>query len=78
MNMTISIEIKSFSKALEEAGARKVAFVYHLKIRDSNGYDEWLSESKNRFGCLERLIGEINENDYCNDFHIVTSSACWG
>ena len=42
----ISKDKESCRKALEEAGARKVAFVYHLKIRDSNGYDKWLSESK--------------------------------
>ncbi|MGB3212284.1 MAG: hypothetical protein WBB19_16400 [Desulforhopalus sp.] len=47
--MSFSRDKKSCRKALEEAGARKVAFVYHLKIRDSNGYNKWLSESKNSF-----------------------------
>lgn len=47
--MPFSIDKESCSKALEEAGARKVAFVYHLKIKDSNGYGKWLSESKNSF-----------------------------
>jgi uncharacterized protein (DUF1330 family) len=49
MNMSFSIDKESFRKALEEAGARKVAFVHHLKIKDSNGYGKWLSESKNSF-----------------------------
>ncbi|MGR9013067.1 MAG: Dimeric alpha-beta barrel [Gammaproteobacteria bacterium] len=49
MNMSFSRDKESCRKALEEAGAKKVAFVYHLKIRDSNGYDKWLSESKNSF-----------------------------
>lgn len=49
MNMSFSIDKESCRKALEEAGARKVAFVHHLKIKDSNGYGKWLSESKNSF-----------------------------
>jgi hypothetical protein len=28
-----------------------LAVVYHLKISDSNGYDKWLNESKDNFGC---------------------------
>lgn len=49
--MPLSKDKESFRKALEEASARKVAFVYHLKIRDSNGYAQWLSESNNSFNC---------------------------
>jgi hypothetical protein len=55
MNMPISIDINSCRKALEEVGARKVALVYHLKIGDSNGYDKWLTESKNSLG-FKRLF----------------------
>jgi hypothetical protein len=47
--MYISKDKESCCKALEEAGARKVAFVYHLRVRDSNGYDKWLSDSENSF-----------------------------
>lgn len=49
MNMSFTIDKESCRKALEEAGARKVAFVHHLKIKDSNGYGRWLSESQNSF-----------------------------
>lgn len=47
--MSFSIDKESCRKALEEAGARKVAFVHHLKIEDLNGYGKWLSESQNSF-----------------------------
>lgn len=47
--MSFSRDNESCRKALEEAGARKVAFVYHLKFRDSNNHDKWISESKNSF-----------------------------
>jgi hypothetical protein len=47
MNMSFSRNKESYRKALEVAGARKVAFVHHLKVRDSNGYHKWLGESKN-------------------------------
>jgi len=53
--MSIAIDKQSFRKALEKAGARKVAFVYHLKIEDSNGYNKLLSESKNSFS-VKRLF----------------------
>ncbi len=49
MIMSISIDKNSFRKALEESGARKVAFVYHVKIKDSNSYDKLLRASKNSF-----------------------------
>ena len=48
MNMPISTDKESCLKALEDAGLRKVAFVLHLKIIDSNGYDKWLAKSKSR------------------------------
>jgi len=47
--MSFSIDQESCRKALAEAGAKKVALVFHLKIRDSNDYGKWLSESKNSF-----------------------------
>jgi hypothetical protein len=49
MNMSIPIDKESCRKLLKVAGARKVAFVYHLKIRDSNGYNKWLIESNKSF-----------------------------
>jgi uncharacterized protein (DUF1330 family) len=49
MNMPFSIDKETCRKTLEKAGAKTVAFVYHLKIGDSNGYDKWLNESKNKF-----------------------------
>lgn len=48
MKVSFSRDKESCRKALEEAGAKKVAFVYHLKIIDSNGYEKWLSECKKR------------------------------
>jgi hypothetical protein len=49
MSMSISKDKELCCKALEEAGERKVALVYHLQIRDSNGYDKWLSDSESSF-----------------------------
>jgi len=46
MKMSFSIDKESCPKAVAGAGAKKVAFVYHLKIRDSKGYAEWLRESQ--------------------------------
>jgi hypothetical protein len=51
MDMSFSIDKESCRKAVEEAGVKRLALVYHLNISDSNGYDEWLYESKGRFGC---------------------------
>ncbi len=39
------------SKSLEEVEAKKVAFVYHFKIKDADIYKEWLKESSHNFGC---------------------------
>ena len=47
--MSFSIDKESCGKAVKEAGAKKVAFVHHLKIMDPNGYSTWLNESKNTF-----------------------------
>lgn len=47
--MSFVIYKESCRKALEEAGGRKVAFLYHLKVSDFNGYGEWLSESNNSY-----------------------------
>lgn len=49
MNMPFSIDKESFSKFLEEAGISKVAFVFHLKVKDLNGYSKFLKESENSF-----------------------------
>jgi hypothetical protein len=48
MNMSL-LKDKECLKALEDAGAKRVAFVYHLNIDDISGYEKWLSESKNNF-----------------------------
>jgi uncharacterized protein (DUF1330 family) len=53
--MSIPGDKESCRKALVAAGAKKTAFVYHLKIRDTIGYDKWLSESNNKF-CGKRLF----------------------
>jgi uncharacterized protein (DUF1330 family) len=45
MNTSYSRDKESCRKALEMAGSRKVAFVYNLKIKDLNGYDQWLTKS---------------------------------
>ncbi len=49
--MPLSIDKEFCRKAAEDAGVRRLAFVYHLKISDSKGYDNWLKESKDSFGC---------------------------
>jgi len=48
--MSISIDKDSCRKALGEARVKRVAFVYHLKVKDSTGYGKWLNESKDKFG----------------------------
>lgn len=53
--MSISIDKEPFCRALEEAGIKKVAFVYHLTIRDPIGYNKWLRESENSLG-VKRLF----------------------
>jgi hypothetical protein len=50
MQILSSNSIETFRSTLEGAGARKVAFVYHLEIEDFNGYKKWLNESKDEFG----------------------------
>ena len=55
MNMSFSTDKESCRKALEEAGSRKVAFVYHLKIKDLNGYDKWLTKSRHNGKRLYRV-----------------------
>lgn len=50
MKTTITTDPASCRKALEEAKAKKVAFVYHLKISDAKGYNQWLRESREGFG----------------------------
>lgn len=49
MNMSFSIDKESFSKSLEEASISKVAFVFHLRVKDINGYSKFLKESENSF-----------------------------
>jgi uncharacterized protein (DUF1330 family) len=55
MNMTFSTDKESCRKAIEWAGSRKVAFVYHLKIIDLNGYDKWLTKSTHNRKRLYRV-----------------------
>jgi hypothetical protein len=55
MNTYLSTDKESCRKALEEAGSRKIAFVYHLKIKDVNGYDKWLTESRHNGKRLHRV-----------------------
>ena len=49
MNMPFSIDKASFGSSLEASGVRKVAFVFHLTIKDLNDYSKLLKESENRF-----------------------------
>ena len=53
--MPLSTDKASCRKALVEAGSRKVAFVFHLKIKDVNGYDKWLSNSRHNGKRLYRV-----------------------
>jgi len=55
MNTSFSTDRESCRKALEKAGSRKVAFVYHLKINDLNGYDKWLTKSRHNKKRLYRV-----------------------
>jgi len=55
MNMSFSTDNESWRKALEEAGSKKVAFVYHLKIKDLNGYEKWLTKSRHNGKRLYRV-----------------------
>ncbi|WP_040578544.1 hypothetical protein [Methylomicrobium album] len=49
MDIFTSLDNESCRKALEKAGSSRVAFVYHLKIKDPNDYQKWLNESENSF-----------------------------
>lgn len=49
MNIPVATNKEFCHRALDKADARKIAFVWHLKIRDNNGYEKWLSESENSF-----------------------------
>ena len=51
MYMDLPLDRDLRRETVEEAYLRKLAFVYHLKISDLNGYDEWLKEGQNSFGC---------------------------
>ncbi len=51
MYMSLPIDKKTCRKEVEKAGAKRLAFVYHLKIGDSNGYDKWLKKSRESSGC---------------------------
>lgn len=44
------MDIEKFCRTIEAPGIQKVAFVYHLKIGNQNGYKKWLNESKDKFG----------------------------
>ena len=58
MDIPNSIEAEATRMTLERnAGARKIALVFHLKIDDVDGYENWLEESRNQFGSnrLHRL-----------------------
>ena len=46
MNSVYTIDIATFRRTLDDAGIRKVALVYHLKIEDLKGYEKWLNVSK--------------------------------
>jgi hypothetical protein len=49
MDIFTSLDSESCRKAIEEAGASRLSFVYHLKIRDLDGYKKWLNESEHSF-----------------------------
>ena len=51
---------ESFRKALEKSGARRVAIVHHLKIRDLNGYRKWLNESDDNFSGKRLFRGKAD------------------
>ena len=40
MNTVFTIDIATFRRTLDDAGIRKMALVYHLKIEDLKGYEE--------------------------------------
>lgn len=50
MIMSLSMDIETLRRTLDNEGVKKAAFVYHLKIRDLDGYENWLNESKDKFG----------------------------
>lgn len=46
---------ESCRKALEDAGSKKLAVVYHLKIDDSVRYEQWLNASRHHVKRLYRV-----------------------
>jgi hypothetical protein len=61
MNMSFSIDKESFRKALEESGAKRVAFVHHLKIGDLHAYRKWLNES-NDYSSDKRMFAALSDD----------------
>jgi len=55
MNTLLLSDKKSCRNALADANARKVAFIYHLKIDDFDGYEKWLMTSGHHVKRLYRV-----------------------
>ncbi|QSX37666.1 hypothetical protein [Shewanella sedimentimangrovi] len=51
MNILSSTDTALLRKSTEDAGMRRLAIVYHLKISDTPAYESWLRESQGKFGC---------------------------
>lgn len=51
MDISISIDPEESRRTLErDAGARKVALIFHLKIADFEAYKNWLDETNSKMG----------------------------
>ncbi len=61
MDIPTAIDAEASYMTLERnAGSRKVALIFHLKIEDFEGYENWLNESQNQFwGSSAEFVGKL-------------------
>jgi len=92
MDIQTSIDTDVSRITLErDAGARKVALIFHLKIEDVDGYVNWLEESKNQLGSKRlyrvkvdpapregMLIDEIVIDEYSSAKSAIESMSAFG
>ncbi|MCX4028423.1 hypothetical protein H0A36_15715 [Endozoicomonas sp. SM1973] len=51
MNQLTAIAQEAIGKKLEqEANGKKIALIFHLKIKDYSAYQQWLIDSNKQFG----------------------------
>ena len=49
MHIFTTLDKESCRKVIEEEGASRLSFVYHLKVKDIDDYKKWLKETEHNF-----------------------------